>query len=208
MNRLKLLSLGLVFGILFAYSQNKKTYSYPMAQFDATEAAEMLGVGNITIEGVASTKQNASVYGIKFKDPLRKSQKAKAGTLVLLIPCTDYFYEWQKVKKKDGKKKNVIVVMSDEAFYYRKEAKTDAEGKFIFTNMKPGKYYLEAVVDYKGTGAYRAQTGRIDFYDGMGYYTSSENTYETRTYRYTGKNVESKIIEIKDDGKTVVKVKL
>ncbi|MFP3577735.1 hypothetical protein, partial [Brevibacillus sp. SIMBA_040] len=91
------------------------------------------------IEGVASTKQK-TVYG--YKAPLAKKQLAPEGTLVTLYPLTPYFEEFIKLRKQKENKKTLVYI-SDEAYKYRIETKTDAYGRFKFEKLKPGKYFIE-----------------------------------------------------------------
>ena len=68
-----------------------------------------------------------------------------------LFPVTPYFEEYYKLwknKSKNNPKKNKHVYMDDKAFRLRLEAISNSSGEFTFPNMKPGKYYLWATVDY------------------------------------------------------------
>ncbi len=58
--------------------------------------------------------------------------------------------------------------MSEEAFKYRVEALTDDHGRFKFEKLKPGKYYLETIVNFTATASYQQQTGTTNTFNGYG----------------------------------------
>ncbi|CAM2812033.1 hypothetical protein DRF59_14810 [Chryseobacterium flavum] len=190
----KLFSLCmLMFVMMGLRAQN--TY-YPQAFFDKKLARDMLGFGNSTIEGVASTKQKNN-WGIK--PLLGQKHYAPKGTVVMLFPVTPYFEEFYNMRKKYENKKTTVY-MSEEAFKYRVEALTDDHGRFKFEKLKPGKYYLETIVNFTATASYQQQTGTTDTYNGFGNYLYSTPIYSTFFYGYDAANRESKFVEIKQDG--------
>ncbi len=183
----------LMFGFMYLEAQN--TY-YPQAFFDKKLARDMLGFGNSTIEGVASTKQKNN-WGIK--PLLGEKHYAPKGTVVMLFPVTPYFQEFYDMRRKYENKKTTVY-MSEEAFKYRVEALTDDHGRFKFEKLKPGKYYLETIVNFTATASYQKQTGTSDAYNGYGAYLYSTPIYSTFFYGYSAANRESKFVEIKQDG--------
>lgn len=181
--------------LAFFSSKAQNTY-YPQAFFDKKLAREMLAFGNSTIEGVASTKQKNN-WGIK--PLLGQKHYAAKGTVVMLFPVTPYFEEFYNMRKKYENKKTTVY-MSEEAFKYRIEALTDDHGRFKFEKLKPGKYYLETIVNFTATASYQKQTGTSDAYNGYGNYLYSTPIYSTFFYGYDAANRESKFVEIKADG--------
>ncbi|MET3034664.1 hypothetical protein ABXT08_01060 [Chryseobacterium sp. NRRL B-14859] len=179
----------------FIYSNAQNTY-YPQVFFDKKLARDMLGFGNSTIEGVASTKQKNN-WGIK--PLLGQKHYAPKGTVVMLFPVTPYFEEFYNMRKKYENKKTTVY-MSEEAFKYRVEALTDDHGRFKFEKLKPGRYYLETIVNFTATASYQKQTGTTDTYNGYGNYLYSTPIYSTFFYGYDAANRESKFVEIKADG--------
>lgn len=190
----KLLTLFILM-FAFLHSQAQNTY-YPQAFFDKKLARDMLAFGNSTIEGVASTKQKNN-WGIK--PLLGQKHYAPKGTVIMLFPVTPYFEEFYSMRKKYENKKTTVY-MSEEAFKYRVEALTDDHGRFKFEKLKPGKYYLETIVNFTATGSYQQQTGTTDTYNGLGNYLYSSPIYSTFFYGYDAANRESKFVEIKADG--------
>ncbi|UZT96434.1 hypothetical protein ODZ84_14515 [Chryseobacterium fluminis] len=187
------LILVTVVSALFAKAQN--TY-YPQAFFDKKQAQQMIGFGNATIEGTASTKQKNN-WGIK--PLLAQKHYAQKGTVVMLFPVTSYFEEFYSMRKKYENKKTTVY-MSEEAFKYRIEALTDDHGRFRFEKLKPGKYYLETIVNFTATASYQQKTGQSDAYNAYGGYLYSTPIYQTFFYGYSAGNRESKFVEIKKDG--------
>lgn len=192
---MKKLFILLISMMAFAYSNAQNTY-YPQAFFDKKLARDMLGFGNSTIEGVASTKQKNN-WGIK--PLLGQKHYAPKGTVVMLFPVTPYFEEFYSMRKKYENKKTTVY-MSEEAFKYRVEALTDDHGRFKFEKLKPGKYYLETIVNFTATASYQQQTGTTNTFNGYGNYLYSTPIYSTFFYGYDAANRESKFVEIKADG--------
>lgn len=183
----------MVLAFIFAKAQN--TY-YPQAFFDKKLAQQMIGFGNSSIEGVASTKQKNN-FGIK--PLLGEKHYATKGTVVMLFPVTPYFEDFYSMRRKYENKKTTVY-MSEEAFKYRIEALTDDRGRFKFEKLKPGKYYLETIINFTATASYQKQTGQSDAYNGYGGYLYSTPIYQTFFYGYSSGNRESKFVEIKQDG--------
>ncbi|UIR57114.1 hypothetical protein LZQ00_04700 [Sphingobacterium sp. SRCM116780] len=170
-----------------AYAQNN-TYM-PQVFFDKQQAQDMLAIGTSTIEGVAYTRQ--------YTDS--KKQNAPEGTLVTLYPLTPYFEEFLKLRTQKESKTNKVY-LSEEAFKYRIEVKTDSYGRFKFEKLKPGKYYIESIVPYIGVGHYSEQTGTTTTYNGYGTAIASAPYYERFSYNFDAASRETKIVEIKNDG--------
>ena len=189
-----------LFAGIFSQAQNKL---FPQAFFDKKQAQDMLAIGTSTIEGVASTKQNTA-YG--YKAPLAKKQVAPEGTLVTLYPLTPYFEEFIKLRKQKENKKTVVYI-SDDAYKYRLETKTDAYGRFKFEKLKPGKYFIESIVPLVASYTYQQQTGNLNTYNNGGYVIASTPYYETFRGSYDTTNRETKIVEIKSEGE-VLEIKL
>ena len=179
---------------IFSNAQNKL---FPQAFFDKKQAEQMLALGSATIEGVASTRQKG--FTLIANDKVNRKQVAPEGTLVTLYPLTPYFEEFIKLRKQKENSKTSVYI-SDEAYKYRIETKTDAYGRFKFEKLKPGKYYLESIVAYVGTSYYSQQTGTITTYNGYGAAIASSPYYQTFRQNYDASNRETKIVEVKSEG--------
>lgn len=185
----------LILMFVFINSRAQNTY-YPQAFFDKKMARDMLAFGNSTIEGVASTKQKTA---LGIKPLLGEKHYAKQGTVIMLFPVTPYFEEFYSMRKKYESKKTTVY-MSEEAFKYRVEALTDDHGRFKFEKLKPGKYYIETIINFTASASYQKQTGTSDAYNAYGGYLYSTPIYNTFFYGYSAANRESKFVEIKQDG--------
>lgn len=195
--RKTILLFVMIFTVIAGYAQEKeKQIIYPEASFDSLQAKTMLEVGTATIEGRAFTKPRSNMG---FKAPLGEKIYASNATVVL-IPVTPYFEAWHDLRKKKAGKKTVVY-MSQEAYRWRLESKTDGEGHFTFKKMKPGRYFLQVFVDYDMnytksvyTGSGYSNYGRTDYYAPQSYSVAHSEKVE-------------EYVEVKE-GDDIVKVKL
>ncbi len=197
--------------IVFLISQQsfsqKDTY-FPQVFFNKNVAEELLAEGKSTIEGVAFTREKKNVpltLGMA-KAKMGKKHTARPNTVIMLFPVTDYFTEFYNLRKKMENKKTQVL-MSEEAFSFRREAYTDNYGRFKFENLKPGKYYLETIIDFTLQGSYKEQVGTSTAYNYYGQALYSTPIYETFFYNYESSHRESKFVEITRDGQ-VIEIKL
>lgn len=169
----------------------------PTVKFDTLEARKLLAKGTGTIKGVAFIHPVNQGFGIKTG---KKVYAYK--TKIVLFPLTPYFEEYLDLKKKQNPKKLKFAYLSNDAYRFRLEAITNSNGEFTFPEMKPGKYYIECVLNWQQSGTYNQYTGSA--YNGYGqtdYYTRQNYTNNYADYLY-------KIIEIEKEGETVeVKLK-
>jgi hypothetical protein len=185
----------LIISCYVSYAQKQKII-YPEAAFDSLEAKKALDLGGVTIQGRAFTK---SIKGPTIQ-ALSSQKVYAANAVVVLLPVTPYFEAWHALrKKKEGKK--YVVYMSDEAYAWRVETKTDDDGRFTFKKMKPGKYFLQVFINYSTSytssvyaGSGYNSYGRTDFYTPQNYSIDHHDRVE-------------KYVDIKQDS-GVVKVKL
>lgn len=201
--------LSLISGVLIsATSLAQQNELLPQVFFDKTLAQNQLKPGKSTIEGEAFTREKANIpftLGMA-KAKIGKKHIADEGTLVMLFPVTDYFMEFYNLRKKKENRKNKVV-MSPDAFETRREAYTDAYGRFKFDNLKIGKYYLETIIDFTQTGRYQQQVGNTNYYNAYGGYLYSNPIYQTYFYNYGVSHRESKFVEITKDGQ-IIEIKL
>ena len=120
----------------------------------------------------------------------------------MIFPVTPYLEEYLDVKKKENPRKLKFAYVDPVAWNTRLEAITNSDGEFTIPNLKPGKYYLEAILPWSHSGSYDQYTGsgynnyggRTDYYDRKSYFV---NHYEKLT----------KFVEIQKDNE-IVKIKL
>jgi len=159
---------------------------FPTSSFDVEQAKQMIGSnGTATLRGTIV-------------------KKAKSlSNVVELYPCTNYFYEWYELKKKDKKgKKNIY--MSDEAYSYRILTRIDTDGSFGFTGLNPGKYYINTLVYETKSGIAERQVGTetIRSFNVYGHQLSSYDRPIMEKYQYLYNTVErlESFIEISTEG--------
>lgn len=167
------------------------------APFDTVAARAALAKGTGAIKGVAFIHPVKQGFGIKTGKKIY-AYKAK----VLLFPVTPYLLEYLDLKKKANPAKKKFAYLSHEAWYYRLEAITNSDGEFTFPDMKPGRYYLETIVNWQQSGTYNQ-------YSGSGYnnYGGQTDYYTRQNYTNNYADLVTKIVEIEKDGQ-VLEVKL
>jgi hypothetical protein len=159
--------------------------------FDTVAARNALGYGSSAIKGVAFTKQK-NAWG------MRVGARIYANRIkVLLFPETPYLLEYLELKKKENYKKLKIAYLSKEAWYYHYEAITNSVGEFTFPNLKPGRYYLEGVLDWNLSGSYDAYSGSS--YNGYG----TTNYYDRRYYNVAHSDLLQETVEIKNENEVI-----
>lgn len=171
----------------------------PTLKFDSLQAKKALALGTGKIVGEAFTRKKNG-YGMKVlgKVPANKIQ-------IQLFPVTPYFEEYYKLwsdKSKNNPKKNKYVYMDKAAIRYRIDAITNSSGEFTFPNMKPGKYYMWASMNYSLSYNYNKYTG--SGYDGYG----RIDYYSPSSYNRDFSEFLEAFVEVKTEGETVeVKLK-
>ncbi|MBZ4189395.1 carboxypeptidase-like regulatory domain-containing protein [Niabella beijingensis] len=169
---------------------------YAKTPFDSLTAKKALAEGTGTIKGQAFTRPRFGGYPFKFGAKILANK-----ITVLLFPVTPYLLDYLQVKKKENRKKLKYAYIDETAFRYRLTAVTNSDGEFTFPKMKPGKYYLEAILPWSETKSYDAYTGT-----GYGMY-STVNYYETRYYNQSHYDKLTEFVEVKAEGE-VLHVKL
>lgn len=167
----------------------------PKSPFDTLAARSALAEGTGTIKGVAFTRAKNNLQIKMGKRILANKIK------ILLFPVTPYLMEYLELRKKENHKKLKYVYLSPDAWRYRLEAITNSVGEFTFPKMKPGKYYIQGVLNWYTQGVYNRYTG--SGYDG--YYTT--NYYTPEYYTNDHADLLEKFIEVTSEGE-VVEVKL
>ena len=201
----------------------------PKSVFNAPEAKELLGPGTSTIKGVASFRFKSGLFQKK-----KPQQYPPLGSKIYLFPYTPYCQEVVKLYKKHTPKqmensidtlmaaaqlqvltgsglpeilpKKRIEVDSKFSKIWLGEY-TDAEGHFTFSNLKPGRYYLQSMPFQVMRGVtYDVQVGEQveEVYWSNGEVEvnrypewATESTTMVRQVELVG------IVEIKQDGQTV-----
>jgi hypothetical protein len=172
---------------------------FAQTPFDTLQAKQALARGKSTIKGVAFTRPPENSSGLHLKT----GKKLLANKMrVVLYPVTPYLLEYLKLKDKENPKKLKFAYLTPQAYYYRLEAITNSTGEFTFPEMKPGKYYLEAVLNWNSYGTYSKYTG-----SGYNSYGGTTNYYTKENYTTGHADLLTKFVEVEKDGE-VVEIKL
>lgn len=165
--------------------KNQKVDLFPESKFNLDMAKSQLEKGKSTIQGILYVKTNKlSVVGGKTFGVLKK---------VDLFPVTPYLMEWYNLREKEEDKKT-SVYMSEEAYSMRLEAQTDGYGRFTFSEMKPGRYFLQALMSTSQAHSRDVVVGTNSY--GTQFY--QKENYNTVKYHRV-----EKFVEIKKDGEVV-----
>lgn len=168
-------------------NKNEKIALYPETKFDEATAKNQLAKGKGTIKGVLFAKTSIAIAG---------GRNYGANIKIDLFPVTPYFMEWYKLRdKKENKKTSVF--MSDQAYAMRLETKTDEFGRFTFSEMKPGKYFLQAFMST--TTSYNQQVPVGSGSNGYG----TTTYYQTQQYLKTKNHRIEKFVEITKEGEVI-----
>ncbi|SRX76021.1 hypothetical protein [Aequorivita antarctica] len=185
--KIKVLILLLVFTVPAVSAQKKIEFVYPKVPFDSEMAAKQLDhKGTSTIKGTAMINNKPVGYYVK----------------VFLFPMTPYLEEYLALENKLGLKEKKRASMSPLALSYRLISKCEDAETFEFTNLKPGKYYIESYVTKtkEKKGAYLVGQEAITF---EGSYISGPPIFQEYTYNKSRQYHMSGIAEITSDGQTV-----
>ncbi|SEN77487.1 Tfp pilus assembly protein PilF [Niastella yeongjuensis] len=173
-------------GTITASGTSGKKILYPGSTFDPAAAKAALSRGLATIKGRACSKYD----GLRFD---------AAGAKVILMPVTPYLQEWYDLReKKEGK--TTWVYMSDEAYKYRIEAVADAEGRFVFEGLKPGKYFVQIIHNFNQLKTAKVYDGSNSYQNGPVMQTT--NYYHTENYTVERSARFEKFVEIDEESET------
>jgi len=106
----------------------------PTVPFDQVEIERALKPGNYTISGQAFAKTQSG------------NVKYGAGNTITLLPLTAYI---KQVFALQGQKDAFTHVEVDKRILdYARKTTADAEGRFKFSNLSPGEYYIETTISW------------------------------------------------------------
>jgi hypothetical protein len=107
-----------------------------------------------------ASKGTATLSGQAFRTTRGGDVKHAAGRTVTLDPKTPYAEEWFRRYGSDVDR--FAELPGDPRFAAaRRTATADAEGKFTFTDLPPGTYYVRSTVTWKAPGVITTQGGVV-----------------------------------------------
>jgi hypothetical protein len=118
-------------------SRNEIKSLYPTQSFDSLAAKKMLTYGKATIKGVIYKKTN--------KLAIMGGKTYGSNVTIRLYPVTPYLLEWYDLREKKENKRTKVYI-SDLADRYRLDVTADKYGRFEFEKMRPGKYFIHAIM--------------------------------------------------------------
>ena len=179
-------TLLVLLSIQTSFAQKTPEWVLPTTPFNEAETAKLMEKGTATIQGTATLKKKGKDnFGVK-------------GSQILLFPVTPYFTEFLELKKKYNSRKKQAT-MGPTAFTYRVEGRfVDDKGTFLFTNLKPGKYYIISWIAFARQKTVAVQTGTSTSYNVYGYVLGSSPIYEDQHYDVFIENEVSGFVDVKD----------
>lgn len=118
-------------------SRNEIKSLFPSQPFDSVTAKKMLTYGKGTIKGVIYKKTN--------KLQLIGGKTYGSYVTIRLYPVTPYLLEWYDLREKKENKRTKVYI-SELADRYRLDVTADSYGRFEFEKMRPGKYFIHAIM--------------------------------------------------------------
>ncbi|SFW67903.1 DUF3108 domain-containing protein [Chitinophaga sancti] len=173
------------------------------ARFDKELSLQQLEKGNSVITGTAFARDHGRSKVAVVN--INRAQYAPKGTVVSIIPNSDYLEEWKAVNKKIAKKNKLPQVPIDPnvSDCIRKTTVYDDKGHFEFTNLMPGEYILITTFGYTHQYSYSYYAGTSYLMHPSGAVLSSNNVYNTANAS-TGATAEIEMkVRIRKDGDKV-----
>lgn len=183
-------------------------YNPFVATFDKEQTYKMISAGSATISGqiYARDNENTTKGGIAILN-VNKKQFAQQGTTVILIPYTDYFKEWIALNEKLRKKGQAVPLSKEAVACIKVTSVYENDGKFEFTNLMVGEYYLFTEFGYAHTASRTEVVGYTDTYINGFFQGTIANTQVNR-YKTSATAALKKIVTINKEGeKITVKLK-
>jgi hypothetical protein len=177
-------------------------YIEPKTPFDEAAAIAQLEPGTATIRGTVAAKENkALIQALNIS----KTHKAYRNTVVTLMPHSAYIDEWLALHKKLRRKGTLEkAAISAQANSYRILVRvTDDKGSFEFKNLKPGKYFIYADVDFVKTGSAFVQTGTSTAYNVYGQALSSQAIGYYEPFAVDVSKMVTGIVTVSSEGQVV-----
>lgn len=179
----------LLFGIA-VFAQNKMEYPFK---------------GSSSIKGVAYAKDNsAPIKGMALVN-INPKQFAPKGTVVVLMPCDDYFTNWIATNRSNKKEGRSLEPVKDDA--KNKVLSTEVyndKGAFRFNNIAEGKYWLVTYFGYTRVKSSTQIVGYRDSYNAYGAYLGSAPIEQIFHYYKGDAAYIEKVVELAGDETKVV----
>ncbi|WP_343674108.1 hypothetical protein [Chitinophaga sp.] len=178
------------------------------SRFDKERTLQQLEKGNSVIVGTAFARDH--IQGGRAVMNLKKAQYAPMGTVVSILPNSEYLEEWKAVNKKirKGKKLPEVPIDPNVSGCIKTTTVYDDKGHFEFTNLMPGEYILMTTFGYTHQYSYKYYAGTSYLMNQSGAVLSANDVYNTADAA-TGATaaIEDKVTIKKDGDKVDVNLK-
>ncbi len=173
---------------------NARRTLFPSAEFDPALAKNALQQGTSTLIGRACAYVQNGMWG------LGGSERFDASNVrVALFPVTPYLDTWHELREKKEDKKTGIFI-NREAQKHALVTQTNGKGEFVFSRLKPGKYFLQIIFNFTQVKNKRIYTGSDTSQNGN--VITTTNYYEDRDFFIDRSNRLEGFVEIKSDGES------
>ncbi|MCW3463011.1 DUF3108 domain-containing protein [Chitinophaga nivalis] len=173
------------------------------SRFNKEENLQKIQNGNSVITGTAFARDHRK-GGIAVVN-INRAQYAPRGTVVVIMPNSDYIEEWKEVNKKIRKRGKLPEVPIDPnvAACAKKTTVYDDKGHFEFTNLMPGEYLLFTSFGYTHRYSYEYHAGTSYLMHPSGAVLSSNPVYKSASAS-SGATAEIELkVTIRKDGDKV-----
>ncbi len=167
---------------------------YPDMAFDIALAKRGLERGYASISGIVCTQYGGNVY-------------RAGGIEVFLYPVTPYLQAWYDLREKRANpKKSFWVYMNDDAFYAKASVKANDQGRFVFSDLKPGRYFLQAFHQFSSAHQGTELVAQDDYTDYVRNYRYSVG-HNSRIEKFVDLKAEEDVKITMKAGKTLIDLK-
>lgn len=174
-------------------------------KFDKKESLAQIKNGKSIISGEAFARDNkngGSLQGMAVLN-VNKKQFAAKGTIIVLMPYTEYIKEWLSTNESRQKKLLPQIPLPEGANECIVETKVyDENGHFEFKNLKPGDYLISTKFVYSHDATKTEVVGFTDNYIND-VYQGSDVITESHNFVADARANIKKIVSIKYEGEHV-----
>lgn len=174
--------------------QNARRALYPNLEFDSKLAESAIQQGTSTLIGRACAYVKNGTWG------LGGTERFDARNVrVLMFPVTPYLEKWYQLRdQKEDNKTGVFI--NRESQKYALISETNEKGEFVFSRLKPGKYFIQIIYNFTQVKSKRIYTGSSTAQEGPVIVTT--DYYEDRDFYIPRNSRLESFVEIKQDGET------
>ncbi len=182
--------------------------------FNEAQARAAMQPGTHQISGVLFHKIANNAGRNTGSDPLLLGHsKTMANVNIQLYPASDHLLEAARLNMENSKarvrSKTVQLthyVANPAVFNYMRKTTTNKHGLYVFDNLQPGRYFLQAdTQEVITTGTETVEAGRTTVTNGLGIYAGTGVHTQTQNYRVKTTVDYEEVVEIKP-GQTELKL--